>query len=185
MSSRSRVETCGRTVPASGGRCPSRRGVDSAPAQCVRRSASQGGYSSGGSGSGSTPALGEHALVRPRGRRPTNAGRPSSPRTARSPRRPATSGPNAAPSGSSMWVPVGHCSSPTHSVAFDHEHDVRAEVAVAAHDHAGVVRRVEREVLRLGREREPLLADVRTRCRRRCVGPGRPATGRRRRRSAG
>ena len=56
------------------------------------------------------------------------------------PSAPATSGPNAAPKGSSMWVPAGHSRSPTSDGALEHEHDVRAEVAVPAHDHPGVVR---------------------------------------------
>src|SRR4051812_34629752 len=46
-------------------------------------------------------------------------------------------------------------------LAVDDEDDVRAEVTVPAHDHAGVVARIQREVLRIRAEREPLLPDRR------------------------
>lgn len=42
-------------------------------------------------------------------------------------------------------------------LSVDHEHDVRAVVTVTTHDHPGVIPGVEREVLGLRREREPLL----------------------------
>ena len=69
---------------------------------------------------------------------------------------PATSGPTRPRAAARCASPPGSGDRRAH-LAFQHEDDVRREVPVPAHHHARVVTGVDRQVLGVGREGQPLL----------------------------
>ena len=116
--------------------------------------------------------------------RPTTAGRRASPRTSSRPSGPARNGPNAAPSGSSMWVPACRGGRRTRS-------SPRSRTRRAGSGDRGGARSSRG---RSGRGATGTAGRLGTRttsptpttwCRRRCAGASPPATARRDRRGAG
>ena len=109
------------------------------PPQCVRRSWSHSGYSSGGSGSGVGAVLRRARAWKASGSSPQLRGSPIITSKSVAPSGPATIGPNAAPSGQLDVRARRARTVADRDLAVEDEHDVRAEVAVAAHDHPRVV----------------------------------------------